>query len=192
MTQHEKNAERVHHHKGKSSESLLDKDVILRTLQLRPGLTILDAGCGDGYMARAFSQAVGQAGTVYALDPDEAAIAQLAAETNGTNIRAIVGDITTTTQLADSSIDLMYLSTVFHGFNSDQVAGFRREIGRILKPQARLAVVEIEKRETPHGPPMDIRWSPEELQAALELTPLELVEVGEGFYMQVLETSDNE
>ena len=45
-----------HHHRGKSSESFLDKGVILRSLKITPGEMILDAGCGDGYMAKEFAK----------------------------------------------------------------------------------------------------------------------------------------
>ena len=65
--------------------------------------------------------------------------------------------------MEESSIDLIYLSTVFHGFQEDQIANFQKEIKRLLKPNARLAIVEIQKQDTPFGPPMDIRFSPEEL-----------------------------
>ena len=184
---HNGDAARPHHHRGKSSESLLDKTAILAALEIRPGMTILDAGCGDGYMSRTFAAATGDAGTVYALDPDETAIAALRDETAGGNIRPIAGDITTTTPLAEASVDLAYLATVVHGFSPDQMPSFCGEIVRILKPGGRLAIVEIDKRTTPFGPPLELRFSPEELQRQIPLKPLTLARVGEHFYMQVFE-----
>lgn len=176
-----------HEHKGKSSEELVDKNVILDALSIVPGQVILDAGCGDGYMAKAFSAAMNNTGVVYALDPDEEAITLLAHETKGTNIRAIVGKITTNTLLEDASVDLVYLSTVFHGFSPDRIEDFRAEVTRILKPNGRLAIVEIDKHSTPFGPPMESRFSPEELQRVIRLAPSSLTRVGEYFYMQVFE-----
>ena len=183
----ESGAAKKHHHRGKSSESLLDKAAILKALNIQPGQTIVDAGCGNGYMSKAFSRALSGTGTVYALDPDEEAIATLADETEGTNIRAMVGGITTTAPLEDSSADLVYLATVLHGFSPKEIEGFQKEVRRILKPQAMLAIVEIDKRSTPYGPPMDFRFSPEELQQAIPLTPSHLVRAGEYFYMQVFD-----
>ena len=78
---HEERATKEHHHRGKSSESLLDTVEILKALRILPGQTILDAGCGNGYMSKAFSTALNNTGIVYALDPDEAAIATLRNET---------------------------------------------------------------------------------------------------------------
>jgi ubiquinone/menaquinone biosynthesis C-methylase UbiE len=186
IVDYERRAVHEHHHRGKSSESLLDKATILGALRIEPGQTILDAGCGNGYMSKEFSKRVGDTGCVYALDPDEISIATLRAETAGTNIRAVVGDITRTTGLPASSFVLVYLSTVVHGFSPEQFKGFEAEVRRLLSPQGRLAVVEIVKRATPFGPPLDRRMSPEELKSSLRLAPLATVDIGEYFYMQVL------
>lgn len=172
---------------GKFSEGLLNDDVLLENLGICPGWTILDAGCGNGYMAKKFSEQVGPAGTVYALDPDERSIAGLKKEMAKTNIKAFVGDITTPTVLKRSSIDLIYLSTVFHIFSGSQIKEFAKEVKRILKPAGRLAVVNINKEDTPFGPPVEMRSSPEELRQKLPLIPIRLVEVGAHFYMQVFE-----
>jgi ubiquinone/menaquinone biosynthesis C-methylase UbiE len=187
FARYEKCAEGRYHHRGKSSESLLDRGAILSALAIEFGLTVLDAGCGSGYMSKEFSQIVGESGRVYALDPDETGIALLREETKGTNIVALVGDITTTTQLPASAIDLIYLSTVFHIFSPEQIKGFEAEVQRLLAPRGRLAIVEIVKRATPFGPPLDMRVSPEDLTHALRLAPLGAVEVGEYFYMQLFE-----
>jgi ubiquinone/menaquinone biosynthesis C-methylase UbiE len=110
-------------------------------------------------------------------------------ETQGTNIEPIETDITTTTPLAKSSVDLIYLSTVLHGFSKDQIESFNKEVKRLLKPNGRLAVIEIHKHDTPFGPPLHIRFSPAELKQAINLTPKSLVEVGQYFYMQVFENN---
>ena len=176
-----------HHHRGKSSESLIDKDIILRVLDILPRQTILDAGCGNGYMSKEFSRLLNNTGKVYALDPDREAIETLKEETIGTNIETIEADITKETIIEESSIDLIYLSTVFHGFSKVQIANFQKEVKRLLKPNAHLAIVEIHKQDTPFGPPLDIRFSPEELKQTIKLTPKSLVEVGLYFYMQIFE-----
>jgi ubiquinone/menaquinone biosynthesis C-methylase UbiE len=179
-----------HRHRGKSSESHLDKEVILKELNIVPGQTILDAGCGNGYMSKEFSRLVGNSGKVYALDPDDSAIKILAEETKGTNITPILGDITKITALENSSIDLIYLSTVLHGFSNNQMDGFQGEVKRILKPNGILAIVEIIKEPTPFGPPLDIRFSPQELKEIIPLLPKKAVEVGQFFYMQIFEKKE--
>lgn len=176
-----------HQHGGKSSESRVDKPAILAALAIVPGQIVLDAGCGNGYMAKEFMQRVGPGGRVYALDPDETAIAQLARDVAGTAVLPFVGDITRQTPLPEASVDLVYLSTVFHGFTAEQVNGFKEEVLRILKPGGRLAVLEIVKGPTPFGPPQELRYSPEELRQQLPLTAGATVAIGEHFYLQLFE-----
>jgi ubiquinone/menaquinone biosynthesis C-methylase UbiE len=174
---------------GKFSEGLLNDETILANLNICAGQTILDAGCGNGYMAKKFSELVGNTGKIYALDPDRGSIANLKKEVEKTNIEAFVGDITKPTGLKTSSIDLVYLSTVFHIFSDAQIDGFVTEIKRILKPNARLVIVNIKKEDTPFGPPVEMRSSPEELRQKLPFTPKILIDVGDHFYMQVFENA---
>jgi ubiquinone/menaquinone biosynthesis C-methylase UbiE len=188
----ETSAHKPHRHRGKSSESYLNKDIILKELNIHSGQTIVDAGCGNGYMSKNFSDLLNNTGKVYALDPDKVAIERLKEDTKGTNIEPIKGDITKRTQIEESSIDLIYLSTVFHGFSKDQIDGFKKEAKRLLKPDGKLAIVEIKKGNTPFGPPLEIRFSPDELKKAINLMPISLVEVGEYFYMQVFENLKKE
>ena len=187
----EMSMDKVHHHRGKSSASLLDKDAILRELSIMGGQTILDAGCGNGYMSKEFSELVTGTGKVYALDPDREAIAILAEETKGTNIEPLVADMTKTTSLEPQSIDLIYMSMVYHGIPGGQRNGFQKEVTRLLKPNAILAIVEIQK-EADFGPPVNLKLSPAELKQAITLTPKTVVEVGPHIYMQVFQNTDGE
>jgi ubiquinone/menaquinone biosynthesis C-methylase UbiE len=169
----------------KFSEGLLDEEIILKNLEINPGQTILDAGCGNGYMTKKFSALVGNTGKIYALDPDKESIDTLRREVEKTNIEALVGDITKPTEMRECSIDLVYLSTVFHIFSDTQIVGFDKEVKRILKPRAKLAIININKENTPFGPPVEMRSSPEELRQKLSFTPREVIEVSEYFYMQI-------
>ena len=97
------------------------------------------------------------------------------------------GDITTPTQFKQSSIDLVYISMVIHCFSKKQMQGFLREAKRLLKPDATLSIVEIEKKETPFGPPLESRYSAEELKEIVPFTAVNAVQVGEHFYMYVFQ-----
>jgi len=174
-----------HQHPGKSSESMLDKCNILSALTIRPGQTILDAGCGNGYMAKAFDGVMQHQGKVYAIDPHEASIRQLREETAGTCIEPMVADITAKTCLPDAAADLIYLALVFHGFQPPQIAPFLAEVKRLLKPNGCLAIVEIQKIETPFGPPQELRYSPEELNQVIDLQAVKIIEVGPYFYLSL-------
>ncbi|MGE4505257.1 MAG: class I SAM-dependent methyltransferase [Desulfovibrionaceae bacterium] len=167
------------------SEGLLDNDRILRELALAPGMTVLDAGCGTGYMAKLFSVEVGPAGVVHAVDVDADYVDRLREETAGSNIRPLAADMAKGTSLDAGSVDTAYLSTVLHAQSREKLAGFIRELRRLLRPGGTLAVVEMAKVETPFGPPLGQRYSPEELCAALPFEPLRTVPVAEFFYLQL-------
>ncbi|MBN1437057.1 MAG: methyltransferase domain-containing protein [Sedimentisphaerales bacterium] len=183
-------ARKNHSHQGRSSEARVDKHFILKQLDLQPGDTVLDAGCGNGYMAKEFAKLVTETGKIYALDPDEQAIQILQQETVGSNIEPFLSDITQPTKLSAGSLDLIYISTVVHGFASEQMAGFAAEVKRLLKPNGRLAVLEMKKEEMPFGPPMELKFSPEELQQTLGLTLFKQIEVSKYFYLAIFQNEN--
>jgi ubiquinone/menaquinone biosynthesis C-methylase UbiE len=174
-------------HKGRSSEELLDKERIIQSLNITEGQIILDAGCGNGYMARDFARLVKDSGRVYALDTNELAIKNLLSTLDTDIIEAFVGDISTTTKLGASTIDLIYLSNVVHIFSDAQMQGFVTEVKRLLKPKGILAILEIKKEETPFGPPQHMRLSPRELKERIPLSPKETVNINDYFYLQLFE-----
>ena len=174
-----------HRHAGKFTEGRLDNDLIVKSLGLKTGQVVMDAGCGNGYMAKIFAARVGPTGRVVALDPDKHFIQVLTGETAGTAIEPFQGDITRPTGLAGGSFDLVYISTVFHGFSATEKEGFFTEARRLLKPGGRLAIVEVDKKETNFGPPLAIRVSPAELRALAPLAAGATVRVAADFYMQV-------
>ena len=184
-----KSLHKSHHHAGKSSERFLDKEIILKELNIFPGEIILDAGCGNGYMSKEFSRILNNTGKIYALDPDPKAIEILKGEAKDTNIIPLLGDITKATEIADASLDLIYVATVLHGFSKNEIDGFNKETQRLLKPNGVLAIVEIKKEPTPFGPPLDIRFSPQELKDIIPLFPEKTVELGQFFYMQIFKNT---
>ena len=170
--------------KRKFSEGLLDDELILDVLKISKGQTILDAGCGNGYMAIKFSKRIGKKGKVYAIDINEIFISELKKEILEENIILQTEDITQKISLPSNSIDLVYLSTVFHIFSNIQVENFINEVNRILKPNGILAIINIVKKETSFGPPVEMRCSPKELKKKIRLNPLALTNIGDYFYLQ--------
>jgi len=162
------NAEKRHEHHGRSSKGFLDAGEVLRYIGINEGERFLDLGCGDGHFSIAASQAVGEDGLVYAFDVDEESIAQLQreiAEKKIANIKASVVDITKKLPLADESISLAFMSNVLHGLvENNEADSTLNEITRVTAYNGKLAVVEFKKQESPHGPPLSIRLSPEDVE----------------------------
>jgi ubiquinone/menaquinone biosynthesis C-methylase UbiE len=117
--------------------------VIVEHLNLKPGMTVLDIGCGPGRVTIPVAKAVGPQGTVVAIDVQEGMLArarQKAQAANLTNIRFQLSDVGEET-LARSNADRALLVTVL-GEIPDQRAALR-EIYDALVPGGILSVTEI-------------------------------------------------
>jgi len=177
--------------KGSSSEELLDKEIILDELRITTGQTILEIGCGNGYMSKEFSKLVGEKGKVYAVDIQIELIDKLKKEISETNIIPLLSDITKDKiEVNDNSIDLIYLATVFHIFSNEQIEVFQKEVNRLLKVGGKLVILNIDKKESSFGPPQNMRVSNEELNHIIKMKPVISVKLGESFYMQIFEKID--
>ena len=168
-----------------SSEKYLDIDVILEELNISTAQTIIDLGCGNGYMSKEFSKLVGERGKIYAIDINDSVIDNLIQESKDTNIEAMLANITIGLPLKNASIDIIFLSTVFHIFSNKQIVKFQEEIKRLLKPEGILAILNIDKKEMTYGPPFKMKVSVEELRQVIKLTPISYVKLGDDFYMQI-------
>ena len=160
--------EKRHEHKGMSSRDMLDAMKILNNIGLNEGDRFLDAGCGDGYFSIAAAEVVGARGRVYAFDMDRDAIGRLEkeiAEKRLANIEAKVVDVSLMLPLADESVDVVFISNVLHGLVANGESEIAlKEVSRVTRRHGKLVVVEFKKNETPMGPPLSIRLSPEEVE----------------------------
>ena len=116
---------------------------VLSRLELSPGLTILDAGCGPGLLTIPTAQAVGAQGSVLALDVQPGMIKRAqerATEAGLSNIRFLVAGLGEG-RLPESAFDRALLVTVL-GEIPDRLAALR-EIHRSLKPGGFLSITEV-------------------------------------------------
>lgn len=163
---------------------MLDTDLIVQEIGIAPGFIIVDAGCGTGYMARLFAEQVGVSGCVYALDVNEMYITELQENCSAENLDAFVCDMSDHLPVSSKSVDVVYVSTVLHSRNTSQLLDFVQETKRALRIGGILAVVEIAKHDTPFGPPLRQRYSPEELQTVVQMKAMKTIPVADHFYMQ--------
>lgn len=157
-----------HIHNGKSSATFLDSDEILSDLNLEGNETFMDAGCGDGYIAIKAIEEYLPEGKVYAVDSYDKSIEELEIykkENSLENLINIEADITKTIPGVDNdSIDVALMVNVFHGFTSENRNDVLSEFSRILKINGKLAIMDFKPIEMQRGPPVNIRYSPEELE----------------------------
>jgi ubiquinone/menaquinone biosynthesis C-methylase UbiE len=156
---------------GKSSFDLIDPDLLLRSMQLRPDMTVLDLGCGAGNYTLAIAQRLQESGRIIAIDLWQEGLASLRQSAQSIDTVAIeihTADIRRKLPIGDDSVDLCLMATVLHDLvhESDDTT-FLSEISRVLNPGGVLAVVEFKKQDGPPGPPKAIRLRLEEVSALL-------------------------
>ena len=135
-------------------------DQVVAALGLEPGDVVADLGSGGGYFTYPIADAVGETGRVYALDVDESLLAYVASQSEKRGLPQIETILAPEDGpgLADGSVDLIFLSNVFHHL-PDQVQYFRNARAT-LRSGGRIAVIEVSKDSFPSGhatPPDEIR-----------------------------------
>ena len=158
-----------HRHHGKSSATFLSSDEILTDLNLKGNETFLDAGCGDGYISKKAIEEYLIEGKVYAVDSYPQSIDELkeyVEKNNIDNLIPIEADLTRSIPgIEDGCVDVILMLNVFHGFgNGTERENVIRELKRITKPDAKIAIMDFKPIKMKFGPPMDIRLSHVELE----------------------------
>jgi ubiquinone/menaquinone biosynthesis C-methylase UbiE len=132
---------------------------------LKKGMTFVDLGCGYGTFTLAASKIVGIKGQVYAVDINRENLERVAASAKGEgpeNITVLFGDITAESgvKLPSHGADFVLLANVIHG--TRRRVSLLRKVKNILRVGGIVAILNWKLAETPRGPPMQMRPSPEE------------------------------
>ncbi|MFC1937862.1 class I SAM-dependent methyltransferase [Chloroflexota bacterium] len=121
-------------------------DKLIERSGIKPGMTIVDLGCGSGAFTTLAARAVGERGKVYGVDMQPAMLRQLRhklARAESHDIKNIELKRAGAYELPfeDESIDLIYMVTVLPEIPDKARA--LREIKRVLRPGGILAATEF-------------------------------------------------
>ncbi len=158
-------------------------------LDIKEGDTILDAGCGGGFISIAASKLVGESGKVFAVDIDKNSIERLTKEiemNNIENLESIRADISKNMPLGDNIIDICLMINVFHGLvENGEIEKSLREIKRVVKEGGVFEIIEFKKVDSTPGPPKSVRLSPDEVESLMneyDFKKQDLFDLGSNHY----------
>ncbi len=149
-------------------------DDVLRVLGVKPGMTVVDLCCGDGYFTAPLAVLV--KGRVYAVDLDAYMLEKARAEVArlGTTVRRwICADATRLPSLVPEFVDFVLLANTFHGVpDKTELA---RCVAATLKASGLFAIVNwhpLPREKTTvlgqaRGPKTELRMSPEQVEAVV-------------------------
>lgn len=149
---------------------------LLEALHVKPGDTVCDMGCGNGFYSLEMASLVGGKGRVLAVDvqPEMLHLLKLRAKKAGmTNIEPIQGTLADP-KLPEGEVDLMLLVDVYHEFSHPEQ--MLAAMHQALKPHGRLVLVEF-RLEDPSVPiKLEHKMSKEQIMKELPPNGFKLVE----------------
>jgi ubiquinone/menaquinone biosynthesis C-methylase UbiE len=140
-------------------------DEVVAALRLQPGNTVADLGAGSGLFAGPLAKAVGDKGTVYAVDIDSKLLDHIndkAKQQGLSNVRTVLGRFGDP-QLPTTDVDVALLHDVLH--HIEDKAGYLKAAARYMAPSGRIVVVEPDAGKGPHRDDPKMQVTKNELDA---------------------------
>lgn len=140
---------------------------IVAALALAPGATVADIGAGTGYMVAHLSKAVGEGGTVIAIDAEQGMVTYLKARSEALGPARImprkVG--VESPDLQDDSVDGVVTLNTWHHIGGREA--YAKKVYSGLRRGGRFVVVDCEV-DAESGPPREMRVEPGQVVKELE------------------------
>ncbi len=159
---------------------------LLAALKVKPGQTVCDLGCGNGFYALQLAKLAGPDGKVLAVDIQPEMLRMLkqrAVWAKTANVTTILGT-PADPRLPEGQIDLMLVVDVYHEFSHPEQ--MLRAIRKSLKPQGRIALAEF-RAEDPDVPIQPLhKMSKQQILREFTANGLRLVEQFDGLPWQHL------
>jgi len=136
--------------------------------ELKEGMTFVDVGCGDGFFSLFAARKVGPNGRVFAVDVDDSRVELLrskAVAAGLANIMAVVARAEDTV-FCEGCADMVLYSMDLHDFDDPKKVLTNARV--MIKPTGRVVDLDWKKLPMEIGPPLDIRFSEDEVAGMLK------------------------
>ena len=130
-----------------------EADTVMALLGVRPGQAVADIGAGSGYYVARMAKRVGAGGIVYGQDIMPRYLRYLRERVDRdelTNVRLVLGD-PHDPRLPKNSVDLVTMIHMYHEI--EQPFGLLTNLVPALRPGARIAILDMNRRTDQHGTP---------------------------------------
>jgi len=142
-------------------------EAVLDALAIPEGAVVADIGAGSGYFTERLATRVGSAGLVYATDVQDEMIEALerrVAERGLANVRVVRAAYDDPT-LPEACCDLVFFSSVYKEI--DGRVDYMKKVAPLLRPGARVAILEFRPDAAGFGPPGRDRLAAQEVAEEL-------------------------
>ena len=128
-------------------------DQVVKALDLREGEAVADIGSGTGYFTLRFAEAVGDSGTVYAVDVSPDMVRHLNRRLRDRGVGNVVTVLADPTDplLRDGSVDRFVIVDTWH--HIEDQGGYLEKMKRMLRPGGQVVHIDFKKGDLPVGPP---------------------------------------
>jgi ubiquinone/menaquinone biosynthesis C-methylase UbiE len=126
-----------------SREVYAKRNEIVNALKIAPGSTIADVGAGTGLFTQLFAKAVGEKGSVIAVDIAQNFLDHIASTCKEKKLNNVVGILCSTddSKLPENSVDAVYICDTYHHFEFPLKT--MASIRKAMKPGAKLFVIDF-------------------------------------------------
>jgi ubiquinone/menaquinone biosynthesis C-methylase UbiE len=151
-------------------------EAAIGALGLESGMWVADVGAGTGYFALRIARRVGPEGRVYANDVQPEMLSRLQENVERerlTNVEPVLGT-QTDPKLPPGRFDLVLMVDVYHELSQPQ--RMLRQLGKALKPDGRLVLIEYRKEDPTIPIRPEHKMSAEEVKSEVEAEGFRLVQ----------------
>lgn len=160
-------------------KDFINPDQLILQFAIKEGMHVADFGVGSGFFTILMAKAVGDSGSVSALDILEApleVVKDKALSEGLENVNFIRADLEVErgSKLEDASQDFVLIANIL--FQSKLKQDILKEASRVAKPGASIVVIDWRKGTNAlGGPPEEFRMSPEDVKSLSENIGLKFV-----------------